>query len=257
VSLREQMDAVELLMRRPGELGRLAAAGGGDAAVLATIDPARLEAVARVQAGLVLARWWAPRFPAVVAALTAGASRAGLAADLVAADAFEAAQGEDELGSAFCGGLLELAAAGWEAPDGLLELLAYEYLLAVGLPRRAVGEPVDADLEARLFAASGVSRLTGGRLARPVVVGAFAAPVSALHEDPAVDPEAVEAPEAVLLLADAEGATEVGVGAEVVDALELLAGGAPDAALADALGTETWAELRADLAELGVLAPGS
>lgn len=234
MGLLEQMEAVDALVRRPGDLPGLLARAGDDAAVLGTIDPARLDAVARMQALLTLGRWWQPRFPGAIESLTARIPAEELALALVGAASFERAEGEDVKGTAFVLGALDLVAAGRvrEVP-WLEELLAYEYLLAIGLPRRAVGEAVDADLEARLL--GGRTRwFEGGRLRRPVVALTVGWPVGAWHEGNVEDEEPEPRVHALAVVDDE--VAEVEAPPKALEALELLAEGQDDKAVANALG---------------------
>lgn len=234
MGLLEQMEAVDRLVRRPGDLPALLAQGGDDAAVLRTIDAGRLDAVARMQALLTLGRWWQPRFPGAVETLTGALPAEELALALVGAPSFERAEGEDVKATAFVHGALDLAAAGRaRGVPWLEELVAYEYLLAVGLPRRATGEPVDAELEARLLGRR--SRwFEGGRLTRPVVALTVGWPVGAWHEG-TVEDEEPEPRVHVLAVVDDE-VTEVEAPMQAIDALGVLAGGGDDRAVAQAVG---------------------
>lgn len=254
MSVLEAMQQVDRLIRHPEELAR--AQEGPLAALVSTIDPARLEAVHRSQAELVLARWWEPRFPAAVATLAwalGDEGRDGRAAAgrlLLRSDAFEQAVGEDETAAALVGAVQGALGSGeLSAPAWLSELLAYEYLLSVGYPRRARGEPIDAALEERLLPA-GASWLTGGRLLHEVLLCPFAWPVAELEDEPhdaepdpharafaLVGGELLDAP-----LPDAAG-----------DALTLLAAGAGDEVLRAALAEEADDAL-GWLRELGLVA---
>ncbi len=241
MGLLEQMEAVDRLVRRPGDLPGLLARAGDDAAVLKTIDPARLDAVARMQALLTLGRWWQPRFPGAVESLTGALPPEELALALVGAASFERAEGEDVKGTAFVLGALDLVAAG-RARDvpWLEELLAYEYLLSIGLPRRAMDEPVDVDLEARLL--GGRSRwFEGGRLARPVVALTVGWPVGAWHEGTVEDEEPEPRIHALAVVEDE--VAEVEAPLQAIDALELLAQGADDKALAAKVGKKNASRL--------------
>jgi len=248
VSLLEQMQGVDLLLRRPGALDDLLARlPEQERGVFEGVDRARLSAVNASFVTLLVARWWQARFPATLATLAhALGGRLGAARALVASRAFEGAVGEDLTGSAIVGAVLDADEA---LPLWLPDLVAYEYLLSTGLPRRARGEPIDAALEAR--ALEEPSWLSGGRLTREVLVASFAWPVGALQEEPH---DAEPCPETHLLaivgdeeLVDAE-APDV-----AVDALSLLAEGADDAVLRAALGEEADAALDW-LRELGLLA---
>jgi len=242
VSLLEDMLALERVRRRPADLEREAQAHP----VLHTVEPQRLRAVSASFARHVLGRWWQPRFGATFSQV---ADPAGLATRLIAGDAFEAAVGEDETAAVLIQGVLALREAGQlEAPEWLEDLLAYEYLLEVGLPRRAQGLEPDAAAEARLFVGR-VRWFEGGRLSRPLAVAQFAVDVAALREGE--EPEEECPPLAFGW--DADGALEVPLSYEAADALELLASGASDAVVDEAFG-EHGPALREALTELGFVA---
>lgn len=251
MGLLEQMEAVDRLVRSPAELAHLTARDGLD--VLGTIDAQRLEAVARSHARQILGRWWAPRFPATLQAVGDEAAREALARALVSSPRFEEALEEDLLGTVLVHGLLdELEAERLpEAAPWTRELLAYEYLLAIGLPRRGRAEACDQTVEERLLAEQ-VSFLSGGRLRVPVAVASFEWPVAALHEGTPPE-EADDPPEAVVFMIEPEGAVEVEAPGCAGDALDLLAQGASDKVLSQALDEE-WRPLRSWLRDLGVVA---
>lgn len=255
MGLNEQMAAVDQLMRRPQDLALLLAGGDDVAAIAATVDPERAGAVHAVFAELVVARWWQPRFPATTAALRHFLGE-GCASWLVGQAGFLSAEGEDLRGSALGRGvlrLLELQGAGASEPAGvnalpewLGELCAYEYLLAVGLPRRAAGEEIDAELEAALLPTS--TWLSGGRLAREVLVVPFTWPIAELQEEPHdADPD----PHLRVFWVEGSSAAEIDAPHLAGDALELLAAGAEDAAIC-ALDEDGAAAL-AWLEELGLI----
>lgn len=233
MGLLEQMAAVDRLVRRPADLPGLVAAGGADAAVLSTIDATRLEAVARMQAALTLGRWWQPRWTGAVESLAGALGQEALATALVASPRFERAEGEDVKGSAFALAVLDLIDSGAtdEAP-WLPDLLAYEYLLAFGLPRRAQGLDVDAEVEARLLATA--RWFEGGRLARRVVALPVAWPVGAWHEGTVEDEDPEPRVHALAVVEDE--VVEVEAPPQAVEALGMLAEGADDKAIAARLG---------------------
>lgn len=236
MSLLEQMQTVDRLVRRPGDLAALVAKGGPDAAVLSTIDPSRLDAVGRMQALLTLGRWWQPRFPAAVESLTGERPQEELALALVGAPSFERAEGEDVKGTAFVLGALELSASGQlgdEDRPWLEELLAYEYLLAIGLPRRAMGEDVDEALEKRLLAKR-TRWFEGGRLARRIVALSVTWPVGDMHEGIVEDDE--PAPLVHMLAVVEDEVAEVEAPGQAIDALHVLAAGGDDKAVAVKVG---------------------
>ncbi|MGE0712847.1 MAG: hypothetical protein AB7N76_34590 [Planctomycetota bacterium] len=246
MGLAEQMAAVERLMRRPKDLPVvLAKAEPGDAEVLKTIDRARLQATHGAFAEVVVGRWWRPRFPATIAALeeALGADRAASA--LLGDEAFLEAQEEDLTGRALAKAVLHGIAGGQleELPLWTSELLAYEYLLAVALPRRAEGEPIDHEVEARLL--PDALWLSGGRLARPIVVASFAWPVAELADGQR--PDAPD-PHTRLLYLDLDGDAVVDLEAPDLagDVLALLAQGASDEVIAalDPDAKDMLAELR-------------
>lgn len=235
MSLLEQMQTVDRLVRRPGDLAALVARGGEDAAVLSTIDARRLEAVGRMQALLTLGRWWQPRFPAAVESLTGERAPEELALALVGSPSFERAEGEDVKGTAFVLGALELAASHQLRDDmpWLEELLAYEYLLAVGLPRRAQGEDVDEALEQRLLGKR-TRWFEGGRLARRIVALSVTWPVGDWHEGIVEDDE--PAPLVHMLAVVGDEVAEVEAPGQAIDALHVLAAGGDDKAVAQKVG---------------------
>lgn len=234
MGLVEQMQAVERLVRRPADLKDLLAKGGDDASTLATIDPARLEAFARMQALLTLGRWWQPRFPAVVESLGEELGQEELARALVAAPTFERSEGEDVKATAFVLGVLELAEKNTfgETP-WLGDLLAYEYLLSVGLPRRAQGLDLDVDVEARLLGKR-VRWFEGGRLARSIAALKVGWPVGSWHEGTVEDEE--PEPRLHLLGVVEDEVVEVEAPPTAVDALHALVKGEDDKAIAGKLG---------------------
>ena len=255
MGLNEQMAAVDQLMRRPQDLSAILSVGDDVAQIAATVDPERAAAVHAVFAELVVARWWQPRFPATVAALRHFLGE-GCASWLVGQAGFLSAEGEDLRGSALGRGvlrLIELQAEGASEPAGLdqvpewlLELCAYEYLLAVGLPRRAAGEALDAELEQALL--PDATWLQGGRLSHEVLVVPFAWPIADLQEEPHdADPD----PHLRVFWVEGSSAAEVDAPHIAGDALALLAAGADDAAI-EALDEDGAAAL-AWLQELGLL----
>lgn len=253
MGLLEQMQAVDRLVRSPDGLQRLDAADPADRAVLETIDRRRLDAVARGHARLILGRWWAPRFPGTLQALGDDAARATLARALVGSPRFEQALEEDLLGTVFVPVLLDLLEGERlpEAAEWTRDVLVYEYLLGIGLPRRGRAEACDLAVEERLLDEQ-VSFLSGGRLSVPVAVATFDWPVAALHEGLPLE-EADDPPEAVVFMIEPDGVVEVEAPACAGDALDLLAQGASDKVLAQALDEE-WRPLRSWLREVGLVA---
>lgn len=255
MGLLEQMQAVDRLVRRPGALAAaLGAADPADREVLETIDPRRLAAVSGSHARQVLGRWWLPRFPATLAALGGDPAVDATARELVASDRFERAVEEDLTGAVLVHGLLDALEGGRlaDAAPWTRELLAYEYLLAVGLPRRAAREPLDPEVEARLLGPA-VASHAGGRLRLPVLaVSGWEWPVAAIREGVSPD-EAEEAPEAVLFLIEPDGAVEAEAPASAVAAIALLARGAADPEVSQSLGVG-WKPLRRWLRELRLIA---
>jgi len=229
VGLNEQMGAVDQLMRRPQDLAALLGGGDDVAQIVSTVDGERAEAVHAVFAELIAARWWQPRFPATVAALGHFLGE-GYASWLVGQPCFLEAEGEDLRGNALGRGVLaavggaELPAGSSELPEWLGELCAYEYLLAVGLPRRASGEEVDAAFEAELL--PGATWFEGGRLTKRVLVAPFTWPVAELQEEPH---DAEPDPHLRLLWIEEGAAAEVEGPHLAGDVLELLAAGSEDA----------------------------
>ncbi len=255
MGLADQMRHTEELMRRPGQLGALVSAGGDDGAVLATIDAGRLAAVAANHARHVVDRWWGRRFSGTTRALDA------VARELVASDRFCEAVGEDVTAAAIVHATLDRLDADEElaaARVWLPELLAWEYLLAVGLPRRAASEAIDEAVEARVLEGRG-SLLTGGRLARPVGVLSIRWPLGDLQDDPALEVEPLDEPETrVFFMAEAvpgevAPVLEVGAADQLADAVSLLAAGASDATLGEAFGEDA-AEAASFLRAHGLIA---
>lgn len=242
MNILEQMQAVDRLVRRPDGLKDAIAAGGVLGPVLKTVDPKRLAAVAEDQALLTLARWWQPRFPGVLESATALLKPADLALALVGSTWFEQADGEDRRGTAFARGILDLIAAGrLEGSPWIEELLAYEYLLAVGLPNRALKHEVDAQLEERLLAKR-ARWFEGGRLLRPVVSLSVRWPVGAWHEGLVEDTDDPQA-RVHVLCALADEVAEVEAPREAQEALAMLAAGAPDKEIAQRLGKKAAASV--------------
>lgn len=228
MGLNEQMGAVDQLMRRPQDLAALLGGGDDVAQIVSTVDNERAQAVHAVFAELIAARWWQPRFPATVAALRHFLGE-GYASWLVGLPCFLEAEGEDLRGAALGQGVLaaaggtELPEDAQDLPEWLVELCAYEYLLAVGLPRRAAGEEIDASLEAEL--APLAKWWEGGRLTKSVLVAPFTWPVAELQQEPHdADPD----PHLRLLWLEEGAASEVEAPHLAGDVLELLAGGAED-----------------------------
>jgi len=251
VSLLDQMAWVERLVRRPDELAAARAVAGADGEVLRTVDAERLAAVHETFAELVVGRWWAPGFPASLAALRCPRDGpAGVGRRLVREAAFEEAVGEDETGRALIGGALDALEGGrLEGPPWIRELLAYEYLLAVGLPRRARGQAPDAALEARLLPPE-AAWLAGAPLATEVLVCPFGWPVAELAGGELV--EAEPDPHDRLLFVSGGEVLDAAPPPEAADALQLLAGGADEGAVLAALGPDGAAAV-AWLREAGAL----
>lgn len=250
------MGAVDQLMRRPQDLAALLGGGGDVAEIVSTVDEERALAVHAVFAELIAARWWQPRFPATVAALRHFLGE-DYASWLVGQDCLLEAEGEDLRGNALGGGVLAAVAAAegeagelpkdaGELPEWLAELCAYEYLLAVGFPRRARSETVDEALEAKLLA--GATWFEGGRLSQRVLVAPFTWPVSELQEEPH---EAEPDPHLRLFWLEGASAVEVDAPHLAGDVIELLANGAEDSTIL-AVDEECEAAL-AWLRELGLL----
>jgi hypothetical protein len=243
------MEAVDRLMRRPQDLGLVVATGDADADVLSTIDADRLLATHRCFAELVVARWWRAGFPAVLATLEHFLGSAEAAASyLIGHAGFLSAQEEDVRGSALGAAVLDGFAGGQlaELPRWLPDLLAYEYLLSVGIPRRARGEEVDAALEARLL--PDVAWLSGGRLQRDLVVAGFTWPVGDLQDEPH---DAQPDPHTRLLYIQGEEIVDLPAPDLAADVLDLLAGGA-EGSLVAALG-EGALEVVEHLTSLGLV----
>jgi hypothetical protein len=248
VSLIDQMLWVDRLVRRPADLDAARALDPSDAQVLATIDPTRLLAVNRTHATLVVARWWQARFPAVLATLNhfcGGAQEAACA--LFGDPAFEHAEGEDVDAAAFVAAVTRLT----ESADvpWLPDLLAYEYLIGTGLPRRARGEPVSEATEATLL--PDAVWLEGGRLRSRILLCPFTWPVSELQDEPH---DADPAPHTLLFAPSPEGALEVETGDDLADALELVSSGTDDVVIGEAFGPEVLEALD-QLVQLGVVDP--
>jgi hypothetical protein len=169
----------------------------------------------------------------------------------VASPHFERAEGEDVKATAFVLGAVEVVAARPAAHVPWLDdLLAYEYLLAVGLPRRAQGEPVDDALEARLLAPA--RWFEGGRLRRRVVALPVRWPVGAWHEGTVEDEE--PEPRAHVLAVVEDEVVEVEAPVEALDALALLAAGQDDKALAAKVGKKNASRLLGWLRDADMIA---
>ena len=123
-------------------------------------------------------------------------------------------------------------------------------MLSVGIPRRARGEAIAEDAELRLFE-DRVAWLEGGRLTVPLAACTFEWPLAALLEGD-LEPDLDEVAEVVLLTLEPDGSREIEGPHEVVDALDLLAQGADDATLRDALD-DPQDEALAWLRELGLV----
>lgn len=228
---------------RTGDRGgrRLARFAGSvapaDLAVLRAVDARRFEAVAQRQAEMIRDRWWTARFPGILGgtALALAATTREVALGALASPSFDRREGEDETGVALLGYVLGREDR-TNDPDWLSDLIAYEYLVAVGLPRRMRKEKVDDQLELRALP-EGARFLEpqgkkGGKedlaLARKIVVLPSEYPSSDIRdalragqEVPEMDAE----PHAVVFVIEPEGATELRIPAIGHDFLDLLVQG--------------------------------
>ena len=242
---------------RTGDRGgrRLARFAGSvapaDLAVLRAVDARRFEAVAQRQAEMIRDRWWTARFPGTLAgtALGIAATTRDVALGALAAPTFDRREGEDETGIALLGYVLGREDR-TEDPEWLADLVAYEYLTAVGLPRRAGKQVVDLALEARALP-EGTRFLDNVpkkpakddlALARRVVVLPVEYPVGEIREALRAAQEVPEldaSPGVIVFLVDEEGATEIHVPALGHDLLDVLGQGpVPPAAILDAFDPE-------------------
>lgn len=250
LSLVEQMLWVDRVIRNPESLADARALAPEDAAILGTIDETQLSAVHRTFALLVVSRWWQARFPAVLATLSHFCGGPLKAAQyLYSSPSFVDAVDEDVTGAALVGAVLALTTDdAREAPEWLHDLLAYEYLIGTGLPRRVRGEAVCAKTEGALL--PDAAWVEGGRLRSRVLLCSFEWPVSELQEEPHdAEPE----PHTLVFSLGDDGALELQASDVLADAVELLAGGADDEVIAQALGDEETAGVLAELGELGLL----
>jgi len=225
-ALKAQMAWVDRLIRHPAELSE-----AKDFPELSgTIEAARLKAVHRSTVGLIVSRWWQARFPAVLATLCH--HRPEATSQLVQHPSFEDALGEDLDGRAFVAAVQALtdpkaAAEGAELPPWLGELLAYEYLLSTGLPRRGRGDSLHEATEEALLSPDAVW-LSGGRLTRPLLVYPFTWPVAELQEEPGeLEPD----PHTRLLCVTKEEVLDAAPPQVAADVAELLAQGASGATI--------------------------
>jgi hypothetical protein len=249
MSLVEQMLSIDRLIRCPAALEVERAKEGDGDSLLSTVDGTRLQAVHKTFALLVVSRWWQARFPAVIASVShflGGPLKA--ATQLYSDPSFVAAVDEDVTGAALVGAVLALTEDDeQETPEWLGDLLAYEYLLSTGLPRRVRGEPLCEQTEARLL--PNATWVEGGRLRSRVLLCPFDWPVSALQDEPY---DAEPRPHSLLFVLSDDSALEVDAGDLLADAVELLGSGASDEVIAQALGDES-AEVLAQLNELELL----
>ncbi len=225
---------------RTGDRGgrRLARFAGSvapaDLAVLRAVDARRFEAVAQRQAEMIRDRWWTPRFPGVLAgaARALGATTRDVALGALASPYFDRREGEDETGVALLGFVLAREDRS-EDPEWLADLIAYEYLVSVGLPRRLRKQKVDEGLEQRTLPEGTrflvpASKRAGKEelvLARKLVVLPAEYPVSQLRDalrGGQEVPELEAEPHAVVFVIDAEGATELRTPALAHDLLDML-----------------------------------
>jgi len=226
---------------RTGDRGgrRLARFAGSvapaDLAVLRAVDARRFEAVAQRQAEMIRDRWWTARFPGVLAgtARALGAGTREVALGALASPSFDRREGEDETGVALLGYVLGREDR-TNDPEWLADLVAYEYLVSVGLPRRSRKELVDLGLEQRALPEGTRFLEPVGKkptkedlaLARKVVVLPAEHPASEIRdalkagqEVPELDPT----PHAIIFVPEAEGATELRVPAIGHDFLDMIA----------------------------------
>lgn len=226
---------------RTGDRGgrRLARFAGSvapaDLAVLRAVDARRFEAVAQRQAELIRDRWWTPRFPGILlgtAKALEGTTR-DVALGALASPAYDRREGADDTGSALLGYV-----TGREDrtndPEWLADLVAYEYLISVGLPRRAKNQPVDAALEQRVFpegtrfleAPTKKARAADLVPARKAVLLPLEFPVSQIREallaGQEVDAEVETEPHVLVFVIEADAANEHPFPARAHDVLDML-----------------------------------
>jgi len=260
---------------RTGDRGgrRLARFAGSvapaDLAVLRAVDARRFEAVAQRQAEMIRDRWWKDRYPGALAgtALAIGAGTREVALGALASPSFDRREGEDETGVALLGFILSREDR-TQDPEWLADLLAYEYLVATGLPRRSKNKPVDQGLEQRLLPEGTRFLAPQARkpakadlaLARKLVVLPSEYPSDEIREALRAGqnvPELDARPHVVLFLLEEEAATELRAPALAHDLLDVLGQGsvAPDKIL-EAFSAEdkrdAYAALKA-LVEAGVV----
>jgi hypothetical protein len=242
---------------RTGDRGgrRLARFAGSvapaDLAVLRAVDARRFEAVAQRQAEMIRDRWWSARFPGTLAgtALALAATTREVALGALAAPSFDRREGEDETGIALFGYVLGREDR-TQDPEWLADLVSYEYLTAVGLPRRAGKKTLDQGLEARALPEGTRFLDTLPKkpskedlaLARRVVVLPVEYPVSEIRDALKAGQEVPEldaTPGVIVFLVDEEGATEIHVPALGHDLLDVLGQGpVPPATILDAFDPE-------------------
>ncbi len=228
---------------RTGDRGgrRLARFAGSvapaDLAVLRAVDARRFEAVAQRQAEMIRDRWWKDRYPGALAgtALAIGAGTREVALGALASPSFDRREGEDETGVALLGFILSREDR-TQDPEWLADLLAYEYLVATGLPRRAGNKAVDPTLEQRLLPEGTRFLAPQARkpaksdlaLARKLVVLPSEYPSDEIREALRAGqkvPELDSRPHVVLFLLEEEAATEVRAPALAHDLLDMLGQG--------------------------------
>jgi hypothetical protein len=267
MALIDQLRLLDRALRDPGVRAGLKKTRSRDAAVLAACDQARFDAVALRQSEMIRDRWWRARFPGTLAgaAHASGGTTADVARAALASEHYDRRQGEDETGRVLLGWLVEQDLPAW-----LLEVAAYEYVIGVGLPRRARGLGVDLALERELlpegshFFEASPSRgkvalatraavlpleLRAGELR--VALASGRAPSRKLLAAPATSP--------LVFAVEGEEALELELPPIAVDLVSLVAAPIDEKALVAGFAPEDRREVRAGLAllvKLGVVSRG-
>lgn len=148
MGLIEQLRLLDRALRDPAMRAALAKPRDKDEKVLAAVDPKRFGAVALRQSEMVRDRWWRTRFPATLegAAHARKETTADVARAALASPHYDRREGEDETGRVLLGWLAET-----KPPTWLRDVASYEYVIGIGLPRRARGRAIDMAVERALL----------------------------------------------------------------------------------------------------------